>query len=263
MPRILIQPDTLDAETQKFAPGPIARPLFMTSLQKSGTHLLRNVLRMFVPIEQQYRRGYIQAQNLRQHGAAFSLEKPQFSVGHLAFSPAAAVQLKDVPKLLLYRDPYDWVLARARFFSSDQFEDEMPFLKQGTMAADDLLSLMIVGLPKKFPSLARAYETLILPWLTSGSVYSVRYEDLKSHCGDCGGKNAEDYFAGLFRAAGIERPDDWRERIAAGADSTRSGTARQNLSGADANLPAELPSQHRRLVDYSAPGLRAYLGYAN
>ena len=52
-------------------------------------------------------------------------------------------------KILLYRDPYDWVLARALFFMSDEFDGNMDFIKDGTLSVDDLLSLMIFGIHNK------------------------------------------------------------------------------------------------------------------
>jgi len=56
-------------------------------------------------------------------------------------------------------------------------------------------------------------------------------------------------------------PENWRERVEAGADRRRSGTARENLTGISIELPETLPERHRRLVDYAAPGLRRLLGY--
>jgi hypothetical protein len=47
MPQIRLMPDTLDADTERFAPDPLGAPLFLNSLPKSGSHLLRNILRMF------------------------------------------------------------------------------------------------------------------------------------------------------------------------------------------------------------------------
>jgi len=56
-------------------------------------------------------------------------------------------------------------------------------------------------------------------------------------------------------------PENWRERVQAGADRRRSGTARENLTGISIDLPETLPERHRLLVDYAAPGLRRLLGY--
>jgi hypothetical protein len=72
---------------------------------------------------------------------------------------------------------------------------------------------------------------------------------------------AEVYFASLLQSCGIDTPDDWRERVRIGADPTKSGTARENLSIAEGPFPDVLTQGQRDLVNYAAPGLRALLGY--
>ena len=73
---------------------------------------------------------------------------------------------------------------------------------------------------------------------------------------------ADRFFADLLEACGIERPDDWRERVRVGADRKQSGTARENLTGIGVELPKELPDLQKRMVDFAATGLREILGYS-
>jgi hypothetical protein len=263
MPKITLKQDTLDADTARFAPDPIKEPLFVNSIQKSGSHLIKNIIRMFVPLNQQYREQFIQWGNLREHLVAFQPKFPFFSYGHLFFSDASAIELADVRKILLYRDPYDWVLARARFFLSDEFEGNVDFIKEGKLTVEDLLSMMIFGIHTKAPPLADMYDLNVAAWLGSSSVHAVRYEDLVRHVRNLESKEAEDYFSELLAACGISPlPANWRERVRVGSDRKRSGTARENLTGITIELPDSLPEAHRRLVDYAAPGLRQLLGYA-
>lgn len=263
MPTVKLKPDTLDAETARFAPAPLTQPLFLNSIPKSGSHLLRNVLRMFVPVEQQYRAQFIQWPNLQQHLAAFDPARNYLSFGHLFFSDASAIELAHVRKILLYRDPFDWVLARARFFLSDEFEGNVSHIKQGQLSVDELLSLMIFGIHTNAPSLADMYELNVAAWLGSSAVHPVRYEDLARHTQSLGTTEAEAYFDELLSACGISPlPADWRERVQVGSDRRQSGTARENLTGVTVELPESLPVRHRRLVEYAAPGLRQLLGYA-
>src|SRR6185369_18066007 len=91
--RINVQPDTLDDENRKFVQRPLRQPLFLNSVPKSGSHLLRNIIRMFVPIEQQYREQFIQWPNLRQHLAAFDPARSYMSFGHLFFTDGPAIEL--------------------------------------------------------------------------------------------------------------------------------------------------------------------------
>lgn len=259
---IKLKPDTLDSETRRFAPAPLTAPVFLNSIPKSGSHLLRNILRMFVPVEQQYRAQFIQWPILQQHLAAFDPAHNYLSFGHLFFADASAIELSHVRKILLYRDPYDWVLSQARFFVSDEFQGNVDHIKSGRLSVDDLLSLMIFGIPGKNPSLADMYELNVAAWLGSSSVFPVRFEELNANANALDSAGAEDYFEALLGACGIAPiPKDWRDRVRAGADRRQSSTARENLTGVAIELPDELPERHRRLVDFAAPGLRSLLGY--
>jgi hypothetical protein len=263
MAHIKLQADMLDAEVKRFAQAPLRSPVFLNSIPKSGTHLLKNILRMFVPINQHYRAQFIQWGNLQEHLAAFNPARAMFSYGHLFFSDASAIELAGVSKILLYRDPYDWVLARARFFLSDEFEGNLDFLKEGKLTPDELLSLMIFGIHTKAPKLSDMYDLNVAAWLGSSDVHAVRYEDLVAHIGNLETAEAGEFFSRLLKAVGITPlPADWRERVAIGADRKHSGTARENLTGISIEVPNVLPERHKRLVDYAAPGLRRLLGYS-
>ena len=260
MPEVLVKADTLDGENRRFDQAPLRQPVFLNSVPKSGSHLLRNVLRMFVPVEQQYARDFIQWGNLQQHRAAFDPARPMLSWGHLFLADASAIETAPARRILLYRDPYDWVLARARFFVSEQFHGNLDHLGSGALSADELLTMMIFGLPGKAPSLHDIYELNAAAWL-GARCHPVKFEDLVHHLGAVDGEDAERFFAELLEACGIDRPDDWRARVAIGADRKQSATARENLTGVAVDLPETLGERHRALVDYHAPGLRALLGY--
>jgi hypothetical protein len=92
-------------------------------------------------------------------------------------------------------------------------------------------------------------------------VHLVRYEELVGALRTLESDEAEDYFTALFDACGIQRPDNWRERVRIGSDRRQSGTASENLTGVAVRIPDELPEEQKRMVDISYPGLRALLGY--
>lgn len=259
MPEIHLQPDKLDEENRKFAQAPLRHSLFLNSVPKSGSHLLRNIVRMFVPVEQQYGRDFIQYANLRQHLPAFDAP-PKLSWGHLLFSDISAIATSRSRKILLVRDPYSWVIAKARFMLSDEFTGELDMLKKAPISADDLINMVIFGIHRTNPSLEETFKHNAVAWLGTG-VHLVRYEELVAALRDLESPQAGSYFGALFEACGIDLPDDWRARVAIGADPAHSGTARQNLSGPLGKLPEELSDQHRKLVDFAAPGLREILGY--
>ena len=259
---VLSRPDTLDAEVARFAQAPLRRTAFLNSIPKSGTHLVRNIVRMFVPVEQHYAREFLQLQNLKQHAEALDPARPKFSTGHMVYTDVSAAALKNAQQVNLVRDPYDYVLARARFILSDQFRHPLlDHLKGGAVSPEQLLNMMIFGIAGRAPALHDVYVSHALAWMGTG-VHVVRYEDVAAHLGALDAPEAEAFFAELLARLGVSPlPADWRERVRVGSSREHSATAREHLSGG-LELPASLPEAQRRLVDHAAPGLRAFLGYA-
>lgn len=256
-------PDRLDEQVVRFRQEPLARPVFFNSVPKCGTHMLRNIVRMFVPVEQVYSRAYpLQIQNLQQHLDAFAGKPPYFSTGHMIYADIAAAAVKDVRTVVLVRDPYDYVLARARFLMSDQWENPlMGMMKSGQLTVDQVISFMIFGVPGKGPALRDVFTFHAAAWMGAG-VELVRYEDVLAQLKQLDSPEAETFFRALLGKFGIDHfPDDWRERVRIGSDRSHSRTASDNLSVA-LDVPKVLSDHHKRLVDYAAPGLRALLGYA-
>ena len=261
MPHILAKADNLDQLSQQFPQARLAEPVFLNSVPKCGTHLLRNIVRMFVPVEQQYHSSFIQYANLRQNLQAFSTAQPMLSWGHLLFSDDSAIALRSVHHVVLVRDPYDWVLARARFFLSDTFKGSLEHLKGGQASVDEVLNMMIVGIHDKVPALEEIFLHNALSW-TGTKAQLLHYEDLVRSLRELDSDSGEIYFGNLLRSCGMSGlPGDWRQRIVIGADRKQSGTARENLSRIALQVPDTLPDAQRRLVDVAAPGLRAALGY--
>lgn len=259
--RIKLKPDTLDEENRRFSQRPLQQPLFLNSVPKCGSHLLSNIVRMFVPVESQYQAEFIQHHFIQRHLAAFDARRNMLSWGHLYFAEQFKPLLANVRHILLVRDPYDWVLAMARFVLSDEVDvPGLDDIKGPDVPIETILNLMIKGRRPQLAPLAITYHHNAVRWLNAG-VHLVRYEELVGALGDLAGEAAERYFADLFEACGIERPDDWRERVTIGSDRRQSGTARENLTGIAARIPSELPDEQKRLVEVASPGLRAKLGY--
>lgn len=260
MPVIKMPPDTLNEENAKFEQTRLQQPVFLNSVPKSGTHLLRNIVRMFVPAKQQYREQFIQWGNLQQHLRAFDPRMAYLSWGHLLFSDASVIELKGVRKVVLVRDPYTWVLARARFFLSDEFKGNIEHVKGGAISVEELLNLMIFGVYQKAPPLDEIYRFNAVAWIGTAAMI-VRYEDVVSALKKLDTPEGEGFFWKLFNHCGIAMPADWRARVRVGSDRKHSATARENLTAVALDIPEVLPDAQKRLVDVAAPGLRAALGY--
>ena len=260
--RIKLKPDTLDEENRKFSQRKLEQPLFLNSVPKCGSHLLSNIIRMFVPVESQYQAEFIQQHFIQRHLAAFDARRSMLSWGHLFFAEQFKALLANVRHIVLVRDPHDWVLAMARFVLSNEVNlPGIDDIKEPDVPVDAILNLMIKGRRPQLAPLAITYHYNAVRWLDAG-VYLVRYEDLIGALCDLKSEGAERYFADLLEACGIERPDDWRDRVSVGSDRRQSGTARENLTGVDARIPSELPDEQKRLVELAYPGLRTKLGYS-
>ena len=262
MPRITMKQDNLNERNIEFAQVPMKDPVFLNSVPKSGTHLIRNIMRMFVPVEQQYHATFIQIPNLRQHAMqCFHPAKPMLSWGHLLFSDESVMATRTARHILLVRDPYTWVLARARFFVSENFEANLSHLKGPGVSTEALLNMMIFGIHGKAPPMLDVYQFNAAAWMGTGAQL-YRYEDIVRAVKTIDTPEAEVFFRGLLDDCGIDVPADWRERIRVGSDREQSATARENLSVDNSSIPDELPDMQKRLVEVAMPGMRALLGYA-
>lgn len=253
------KPDNLDEIGQRFERARLTQPVFLNSVPKAGTHLIRNILRMFVHPDQHWRREYIQHALLSRSRDAFLADRPMISWGHMLFSDESAVALRDTRHIVLVRDPYDWVLARARFYLSDEFQGNLEHIKNGGAAIEDVIMMMILGAHGRVPDLKDVFSMNAVAWMGSRAVI-VRYEDIVENLKDLGAKRAEAFFRQLLADCGLELPSDWRERVEAGADPKESRTARENLK-VTVEVPKVLSDTHKRVVDFHAPGLRELLGY--
>ena len=261
MPRIVAQGDTLNELNKNFEQTPLEQPVFLNSVPKCGTHLFRNIVRMFVPVDQQYHTTFIQIPVLKQHLRAFSKATPKLSWGHLLFSDDSAIALKGVRHTVLVRDPYTWVLARARFFLSDTFQGSIDHIKGGNVSIEEVMNMMIFGIHGKAPHMEDIFVNNAVAWIGTQAKL-LKMEDLLHAVINLDSDDSERYFATTLGYCGIRTlPDDWRERVRVGSDRKQSGTARENLVGQAMDVPDELPDAQKRLVEYALPGLRALLGY--
>ena len=261
MPRIIAQADNLNDLNKNFSQAYLSQPAFLNSVPKCGTHLIKNIFRMFVPLEQQYHDAFIQAPILHKHLGAFAKDKPKLSWGHLLYSDESAYAMYKVKQIIIVRDPYDWVLARTRFFLSDSFEGELDHLKSKEFSIEQVFNMMIFGIYQKAPTLYEIFTHNAISWLGT-EAQLVHYEDIVKHLKTIDSLESHEYFSRLLSYAGINQlPEDWKQRIEVGSDRKQSGTARENLYGNQVTLPNELPEIQKQMVDYAAPGLRRILGY--
>ncbi len=254
------RPDTLNTEVSRFTQTPLTQTAFLNSVPKCGTHLLRNIVRMFVPVAQHFDREFIQLQNLEQHQAALDPRRPAFSVGHLIYADMAALATRHARHVILVRDPYDYVLSRARFVFSEEFRHPMLEPLKAAASVDQVINFMIFGVPGKGPALREAFTFNAVAWMHTGAEI-VRYEDIVAALKTLESPESEAFFGDLLGKFGITLPGDCRERVRIGSSREHSATDSGQLSGVP-DFPKVLSEGQKTLVDFAAPGLRALLGYS-
>ena len=148
--------------------------------------------------DQHYDREFIQIPNFQQHLSAFARDRPQFSVGHVVFADMSVMALKRARHVILVRDPYDYVLARARFSLSDQFNHpQLNHMKGGAVTVEQMLNFMIFGVPGRSPALREVFLFHAVAWMGAGGEI-VRYEDIVEHLGKLDTPGGEAFFADLL-----------------------------------------------------------------
>jgi len=260
MPHLKLKPDNLNQRNAEFSQVPLKQPVFLNSVPKSGSHLLRNIMRMFVPVKQHFKAGFIQLASMQDDHVAWDKDRPTLSWGHLLYSDNSAIFLKDTRKILLVRDPYDWILARARFFMSEEFDGLVGHISEHNVTAEQFINMMIFGIHQKVPNMKEIYLHNGVAWMHTDTLV-LKFEDLLHSVINLDEAGAEVFFRRLLDGCGIDMPDDWRERVRVGSDKKQSGTARENLTGIRMKMPNELPEGQKQLIEYAVPGLRKVLGY--
>ena len=249
---------------RQFSGLPLTRPLFLNSIPKCGTLLLRNILLMFVQAKDIASDEFMQDHNLASFTEKFQAPTSNFLWGHLNYTEESARILATANLLLLVRDPFDYVLSYTRFLYSRQTRSNFAmYVKQHMLPVDRVIMAVIFGNDNStlyFVPLHSAFYRNALPWM-GGSTTLVRYEDLIRHTSNIDSDEAENYFRQLLQAAGLtDFPADWRRRIALGSGRNLSTTARENLD-VIASIPGSLTQVQQQMVELAAPGLRSFLGY--
>src|ERR671939_681304 len=72
--------------------------------------------------------------------------------------------LNSVRMIVLVRDPYDWVIASARFFVSEEFKAGLPALKDGSLTMGKLFNMMIFGVHQIAAPLGANFVYTALAW---------------------------------------------------------------------------------------------------
>lgn len=259
-------PDDIDPIAGQFRPVQVETRTLLNSVPKSGTHLLRNIVRMFIGNYQTYR-PFAVDHDWHEHALGMGNPDKKFFCGHVNFGLKTLLASRDFNQVLLVRDPFDYVMSYARFFYSEEFQAPIALLlRREGLPFNAALSVVINGVydPQYyFASVGDVYRDNAIKWLRLAHL--VRYEDIIAAVQSIDEPRSELFLKDLLARFGIlDLPDDWRERIRIGVDPGISATASHQI-----NLPegsetmGGLPEAARQEIEALYPGLRAALGYGS
>lgn len=252
-----------------FEKNQLSHHVLLNSVSKSGAHLLKNIYMMFV--DEESIAGFFssalmphdiseKARSLKDVRVFKDSEKFSMMWSHLPCSPHVEEIFQNVKKILLVRDPYDWVLARRRWLCSKEVANNK---SESLNFNGDIIKQLIYGTETVRP--LRSFYEDIIAWLNP-SVELLRYEDLIQHINNIDTEEAKNFFSNLLSWAGItELPDDWKQRIKLSSDKKYSPTHRSNLNICSFTVAMTenetLHDSYKKLIDFSNPNLRKILGY--
>jgi hypothetical protein len=190
-------------------------------------------------------------------------EKQMLFTGHVKREPRVSSLLKAHKVVLLVRDPYDYVLANARYFYSAEMADRHPlpaFLQEKGVPFNDTVTYLIAGGTYERGAVDSVQETFLryaLMWLDRADLI-VRYEDIIKYIEEISTPGAMNFFSTVLSPLGLDLPYDWRARVLAG--SVRDLSTTDSSDSPYRNI-RHLTTAQRALFRAVAPELRAVLGY--
>jgi tetratricopeptide (TPR) repeat protein len=162
----------------------LTSPAFVCSVPKSGTHLILGILRSVFGDDQVYELNDKKAGNqiLTENDI---LDMPQFDkkiyVGHFAYSDELSSQIKDFKKILLVRDPRDYVISMAYYMNYST-----NFYYRRLQSWENKISSIILGMRVQSVvqnhglfSLNDTFTKYFLDWILNNTdSMVVRFEDI-------------------------------------------------------------------------------------
>lgn len=232
-------------------------PIVLNSVPKSGTNLVRNMILHFVGKEQTCPVA-VTGETFEEISGYLNQKKYSFYYGHLFKDNQTYLQLRNTKLVLLMRDPVSYLpsLARWAFHPSKPWGDISEIIQNTNMPFHEVVSYSITGVGMRFriPSVKEMFLKNLIEWMDSATIL-LKYEDIIRHLKKIDSQEAEIYFFNIFHKLGISIPDDWKNRILAGANPENSPTFfRGNKE--------KLTENHLKIIESVAPGLRNLLGYS-
>lgn len=249
----------------------LASPVVVCCVPKSGTILLRNILKsilgdnLVIPSD-----SFIRPLASSEYLLALPRLTNRVYVGHIEYSENLAKKLASIPKIVLMRDPRDYVISFTHFMdqlAKGASESQKDWYDKywSKKAWDEKLSTMIFGLNtpmeapwKVYPSVFSRYLNYALRW-SGPNTLVVRYEDLIGAKFGGNDKTVINTMKSIMDFIGLKIDEAALEqRIVQGTDPIKSKTFR---SGGKGNWKQEFKPQHVSQMKIVCPRLLSTLEY--
>jgi len=260
-------PPLLDKNQQ---PMMLPSPVVACSVPKSGTILLRNILKsilgdnLVIPSN-----SFIRPLATADYLLALPSLTNRVYVGHIWYSEDLAKKLSSIPKIVLIRDPRDNVVSYTHFMdriANDVFGAREEYWSKKDW--EEKLSTMIFGLNTRpgwnskvmseYPSVFNNYLNYALKWV-GPDTFLVRYEDIIGTRFGGNDKTVIKTMKSIMDVIGVQIDEETLAgRIAQGSDHTKSDTFR---SGDKGNWRQEFKPYHVNQIKAVCPMLVSTLGY--
>lgn len=243
-------------------------PILVCSVPKCGTHLLRGILEQVLGRNLIARPGRILSEIDIRSGMILE-NKVLFC--HLQHSKGLSDYISLIPKILLVRDPRDYVVSQAYFY--DGLKKDESLLEKRFKELPDWdtkISAAILGMEGgefRLASVAEAFTNYYISWLDSDNYLAVRFEDIllpksvefkRKETGNFRYDIGEIEAILGFLNFPINSAERLIDDIKAGSDPARSATFR---SGKRGTWRQEFNENHVEQLKLVAPGLVTGLGY--
>jgi tetratricopeptide (TPR) repeat protein len=260
-------PPMLDKDEQQIL---LASPVVVSSVPKSGTILLRNLLKsilgdsLVIPSN-----SFIRPLATSEYLLSLPSLTNRVYVGHIWYSEDLSKKLSSIPKIVLIRDPRDNVVSYTHFMdriAKDVFGNQEEYWSKKDW--EEKLSTMIFGLNTRpgwnsrvmseYPSIFNNYLNYALKWVGSDT-FLVRYEDIIGTRFGGNDKTVIKTMKSIMDIIGVQIDEETLAgRIAQGSDHTKSDTFR---SGDKGNWRQEFMPHHINQMKAVCPTLVSILGY--
>ncbi len=226
------------------------RPILLTSIRKSGTHAIRNVLAHFTGPQRTHWE-FVGDEMIRENIDKFkeATRRTKLFNGHVRRTASVNAVFREAKIVLVYRDPYTQVVSRAMHYFSEGAGDPLSsHLKDKDASIEEAIFYAIHGGIYKgwpYPPIEHDYMGIAVGWLDRCDSV-IRYEDFVSN---------QDVVFQAIEKIGLDNIPQARERVAAGLIKEISAsywTKKKKI---------EISETQKRMIDARLPGVREILGY--